>query len=134
MIEIQCPHCEEDIELDDGAYGLFDCPQCGENFSWDSPSLWTADNFVKWGYLSGLAFFILSIISALLLWTTEGIRNCEPAVSGMYSIPEPFDCEGGIVVFIVGGFFAVCILILPAIVQILRKINDKIKQLTSRGQ
>jgi hypothetical protein len=34
----------------------------------------------------------------------------------------------------VGGFFAVCILILPAIVHILRKINDKIKQLTSQGQ
>jgi hypothetical protein len=135
MVEIQCPHCDDGIELDDGVYGSFDCPLCEEEFSWESPSIWTADNFVKWGYLSGLAFFILSIISAILLWTTEGIRNCESSSSsGMISIPEPFDCEGGIVVFIVGGFFAVCILILPAIVHILRKINDKIKQLTSQGQ
>ena len=47
MVEIECPHCDEDIELDDGVYGLFDCPLCGEEFEWDSPSIWTADNFVK---------------------------------------------------------------------------------------
>lgn len=53
MVEIECPHCDEDIELDDGVYGSFDCPLCGEEFEWDSPSIWTADNFVKWGYRSG---------------------------------------------------------------------------------
>jgi len=130
MVEIQCPHCEEDIELEDGVYGLFLCPVCEEQISWESPSIWTADNFVKWGYRSGFAFFILSIISAILLWTTEGIRNCEPASGYLIAIPEPLECGGGFVIFIVGSFFAVCILILPAIVHILRKISDKIKQLT----
>ena len=134
MVEIQCPHCDEDIELDDGVYGSFDCPLCEKEFSWESPSIWTADNFVKWGYRFGLGFFILSIISAILLWTTQGIRNCDVGGRGLYSIPEPFECGGWIVVFLVGGFYAVCILILPAIVHILRKINDKIKQLTSQGQ
>ncbi|MAH91024.1 MAG: hypothetical protein CMA11_04575 [Euryarchaeota archaeon] len=134
MVEIECPHCDEDIELDDGVYGSFDCPLCGEEFEWDSPSIWTADNFVKWGYRSGLAVFLFGIVSAILLWTTEGIRNCKPASGYLYKIPEPLECGGGLVVFILGGFFAVCILILPAIVHLLRKINAKIKQLTSQGQ
>ena len=37
MAELQCPHCEEDIELNDGAYGLFDCPYCDEEFEWEEP-------------------------------------------------------------------------------------------------
>ena len=33
MVEIECPHCDEDIELDD--FGLFDCPHCDEEFIWE---------------------------------------------------------------------------------------------------
>ena len=33
MVEIQCPHCEGDIELEDEASGLFDCPHCDNEFS-----------------------------------------------------------------------------------------------------
>ena len=36
MVVIQCPHCENDIELEDDASGLFDCPHCDEEFSWAS--------------------------------------------------------------------------------------------------
>ena len=32
MVELQCPHCDEDIELDDGDSGLFNCPHCNEDF------------------------------------------------------------------------------------------------------
>lgn len=35
MVELQCPHCEEDIELENYAFGFFDCPHCGEEFSWN---------------------------------------------------------------------------------------------------
>ena len=35
MVEIQCPHCEEDIELEDDVFGLFVCPHCDEEFSWE---------------------------------------------------------------------------------------------------
>ena len=131
MVEIECPHCDEDIELDDGVYGLFDCPLCGEEFEWDSPSIWTADNFVKWGYRSGIAVFLFGIISAISLWATEGIRNCEPP--GFLDF-DMFDCGNGFVSFILFGFFSVCILILPAFVHLLRKINAKIKELTSEVQ
>ncbi len=34
MVEILCPHCEEEIELDDDAYGEFACPHCDGEFEW----------------------------------------------------------------------------------------------------
>jgi len=34
MVEILCPHCEEEIELDDDAYGDFSCPHCDGEFEW----------------------------------------------------------------------------------------------------
>ena len=34
MVEILCPHCEEEIELDDDAYGEFTCPYCDGEFEW----------------------------------------------------------------------------------------------------
>ena len=38
MVEILCPHCEGEIELDDDAYGEFSCPHCGGEFEWgDAP-------------------------------------------------------------------------------------------------
>ena len=40
MVEILCPHCEEEIELDDDASGEFACPYCEGEFEWnvDSPA------------------------------------------------------------------------------------------------
>ena len=37
MVEIICPHCEEEIELPDDTYGEFDCPYCSETFEWENP-------------------------------------------------------------------------------------------------
>ena len=34
MVEILCPHCEEEIELEDDAYGEFTCPHCDGEFEW----------------------------------------------------------------------------------------------------
>ena len=34
MVEIQCPHCDKNVELEDGVFGLFDCPHCDEEFAW----------------------------------------------------------------------------------------------------
>ena len=34
MVEIQCPHCVEIIELEDGLSGTFDCPYCNNEFIW----------------------------------------------------------------------------------------------------
>ena len=34
MVEILCPHCEGEIELDDDASGEFACPLCDGEFEW----------------------------------------------------------------------------------------------------
>lgn len=36
MVEILCPHCEEEIELDDDASGEFACPYCEGEFEWNT--------------------------------------------------------------------------------------------------
>tara|TARA_B100001115_G_C15801124_1_gene396198 strand:- start:53 stop:874 length:822 start_codon:yes stop_codon:yes gene_type:complete len=35
MVEILCPHCEEEIELEDEASGEFACPFCEGEFEWN---------------------------------------------------------------------------------------------------
>ena len=35
MVRIECPHCDEEIELEDGSFGLFDCPHCENEFEWE---------------------------------------------------------------------------------------------------
>ena len=37
MVEILCPHCDEEIELPDDSYGEFECPHCTEIFDWEEP-------------------------------------------------------------------------------------------------
>ena len=37
MVEILCPHCEEEIELEDDASGEFACPYCDGEFEWNLP-------------------------------------------------------------------------------------------------
>jgi len=47
MVVIQCPHCVEDIELEDGASGLFDCPHCDEGFEYESSTNSGAVNVIS---------------------------------------------------------------------------------------
>ena len=35
MVEILCPHCEGELELDDDASGEFECPLCNGQFEWN---------------------------------------------------------------------------------------------------
>ena len=35
MVELLCPHCDEEIELPDDASGLFECPYCEGEFEWN---------------------------------------------------------------------------------------------------
>ena len=36
MVQLECPHCEEVIELDDGDYGLYSCPHCDDEFEYEN--------------------------------------------------------------------------------------------------
>ncbi len=84
MVEILCPHCDEEIELDDDASGTFACPFCEGEFEWnledddledfesDDGLFYTTDfraiPAVRLGL--GISFSILMGLYALLgLWT-----------------------------------------------------------------
>ena len=82
MVEILCPHCDEEIELDDDASGEFACPYCEGEFEWntepevgmsndhqsDYNSTQTTISPLQWvGH--GLSFFILIF---LIICLTSG--------------------------------------------------------------
>ena len=72
MVDLQCPHCDEDIELDDGDSGMFNCPYCSEDFYWKSR---------RPGKLVTV-FLTISIIFAL-----------GSGISYLISMDEPEECE-----------------------------------------
>ena len=49
MAIVQCPHCEKDIELENGVAGQFDCPYCEQEFTWgNTPSAPSTRWFDLW--------------------------------------------------------------------------------------
>tara|TARA_B100001113_G_scaffold132900_1_gene108879 strand:- start:173 stop:589 length:417 start_codon:yes stop_codon:yes gene_type:complete len=79
MVIIQCPNCGEDVELEDGAFGLFDCPYCDEDFSYLETDeyayslLSQVQFFLSPGMIVGLIFFGIGLIWFILLkQTTSG--------------------------------------------------------------
>jgi len=47
MVVIECPHCSEDIEMDDDAYGLFECPICEGEYEWGEAPKKKKKNTIK---------------------------------------------------------------------------------------
>lgn len=70
MNEILCPHCQKNIALEEGAFGLFDCPHCDEEFSWDSDRKKKIDNVLKWTNVVGAVVCVIGLIGVigLLIW------------------------------------------------------------------
>ena len=48
MVEILCPHCDEEIGLDDDAVGEFSCPLCDGEFTWGALFDEEDDDSAKW--------------------------------------------------------------------------------------
>ena len=62
---IQCPHCGDDIELEDGASGLFVCPYCNKDFTWNEDvKVIVVDDDLKSKFL----VFLFGIFSPSLLF------------------------------------------------------------------
>lgn len=78
MVRILCPHCEEEIELDDDASGEFACPYCEGEFEWNMNSKHidgTGGGHVLLNVISG--FFSGSLVMtgiALLLGSYVGFQ------------------------------------------------------------
>ena len=62
MTIIQCPHCDGDVELADGAVGLFDCPHCNNEFEYGSE---TPSNIIKLSYKPSVGIIITLVISII---------------------------------------------------------------------
>ena len=62
MVEITCPHCSEDLELPDDAFGDFECPMCEEEFVWGQQPVELIYNLPK---EKGSTKLILNIVA---LW------------------------------------------------------------------
>ena len=63
MVEVTCPHCSEDLELPDGAFGDFECPMCEEEFVWGQQPVQVVYNLPK---EKGITKVLLNIVA---LWT-----------------------------------------------------------------
>ena len=65
MVEIQCPHCDVDIELENDTSGLFNCPHCNDEFSWDSDSKQLFHNVLKWMNIIGAGIAVIGLIGVI---------------------------------------------------------------------
>ena len=80
MVEIQCPHCNEDVELEGGEFGLFDCPHCDEEFNWEKDKM---NGWIKVGKLWPILLLLTIIFVAVIfgvIWIAvnqygEGMSN-----------------------------------------------------------
>ena len=72
MVEIECPHCDEDIELDDDELGLFECSYCEEEFEWIPETAIDSDMFRQFEFWIGslipfgITFFGISMSLIIL--------------------------------------------------------------------
>jgi len=88
MVEILCPHCDEEIELEDDNSGEFACPHCNGEFEWnvqpdieqfdeqDSLLLTFVSGFFSGSLLlTGLALLVASVAGfsfSSVLWGAAG--------------------------------------------------------------
>jgi hypothetical protein len=103
MIEIECPHCDEGIELEDDVFGLFDCPHCDEEFAWEDDD---NDEDVSNEYttnplkISGMKIGFGSLLFTPMIW--PGL----PVLFGM-------ELEGWVITFFIAvGLFSAGISVL----------------------
>jgi len=138
MVEIQCPHCEEDIELEDGVFGLFDCPHCNNEFEFkdDSTNIGISIR-PKIGVIILLVFSLLFAIGAGLLYSStyfgdtdgDGL-NDECAESDL-----PLFCDGSLEKVIAVKCISISgVIILLAILRYAFQQSIRLVEFNSRGK
>ncbi len=118
MVVIQCPHCEKDIELEDGTFGLFDCPHCDEDFSWGGDNDFSIESNSKlkdfFGSKIGFSISFLAIFACAIgaVWWTSSLTNLNYGYA-----------------FIIFGFpIASIALIIYVVLWIIEKLNSLSKE------
>ena len=95
MVVIQCPHCAKSVELESGAFGLFDCPYCDEEFEYGSKrNSDTLNEIPDLGVNTtlkvGLGLLLGSIVATIL-----GFTLLFGAINGFSDSAESIECEDG---------------------------------------
>ena len=65
MVEITCPHCSEDLELPDDAFGDFECPICEEEFVWGQQPVEVIYNLPKEKGITKVTLNIVALWNAI---------------------------------------------------------------------
>ena len=135
MVEILCPHCEEEIELDDDASGEFACPHCDGEFEWNmQPAVEQFDkpnslllSFVSGFFsgsllLTGLALLVASVAGfgfSSVLWGAAGEGSTDN-LGGIGVVVMMGIAGAGFLLSLAVGFWGLSILLL-GIARVLRK-------------
>ena len=67
MVEITCPHCSEDLELPDDAFGDFECPICEEEFVWAQQPVEVIYNLPKEKGITKLTLNLVALWNGFIL-------------------------------------------------------------------
>ena len=135
MVEILCPHCKEQIALDDDASGEFICPYCEGEFEWNVQSefeqleeprsllLTLVSGFFSGSLLlTGLALLVASVAGFSLssvLWPDAG-EGSGDNLGGIGIVVVMGIAGAGYLLSLAVGFWGLSILFL-GIVHLLRK-------------
>ena len=135
MVEILCPHCEEQIALDDDASGEFICPYCEGEFEWNAqPEIEQFDEpgsilltFVSGFFsgsllLTGLALLVASVAGfgfSSVLWSGAG-EGSGDSLGGIWIVFVMGIAGAGFLLSLAVGFWGLSILLL-GIVHLLKK-------------
>ena len=65
MVAITCPHCSEDLELPDDAFGDFECPICEEEFVWGQQPVEVIYNLPKEKGITKVTLNIVALWNAI---------------------------------------------------------------------
>jgi hypothetical protein len=86
VVEIQCPHCEKEIELDTDLNGLF-CPYCEQQFSWgNAPQSFTNRWFDLWfGFLIPSLTIFPGLPIILFIFEPQGLEVLIYLIVGIIS-------------------------------------------------
>ena len=135
MVEIFCPHCEQEIELDDDASGEFACPHCGGEFEWNIQAGVEQFNepnglllsFVSGFFsgsllLTGLALLVASVTGfgfSSVLWGAAG-EGSGDNLGGIGIVVVMGIAGAGFLLSLAVGFWGLSILLL-GVARVLRK-------------
>ena len=135
MVEILCPHCVEEIQLDDDASGVFACPHCDGEFEWnirpeveqldeeDNLLLTVVSGFFSGSLLlTGLALLVASLVGfsfSSILWGAAGEGSTDN-LGGIGVVVVMGFAGAGFLLSLAVGFWGLSIFLL-GLARVLRK-------------